>query len=184
MDNQQKIIDYFFNSQDIQLTSFHEQDIIGDTVLIVDPREKRNDVCKHQIIKFDFRMKDNSTSDLLATATYIYDNGTKDGMTFSNDFFYNKMKLGQKCVTVLDKLNIKHYYPAIGFNIEMNTNENKIWVKDFYHRINLIRTHGTTFHLLEDCVTAIIKERLQDWEINVEELALTDLIDMYLMAAI
>jgi hypothetical protein len=180
--NQQKIIEYFFSSQNIQLIESHEQETIGDTILIVNPNEKKNDVCKHQIIKFNFSRK---TDDILsATAVYAYDNGTKDGMIFNNEFFIEKMKLGQKCISVLDKIPVKHYYPAMGFNIEMNTVENKIVLKECYQRINIIGTHGTSYHLLEKLVNDFICTNLKSWEINTHDIELTDLIDMFLMVDI
>lgn len=182
VENKQKIIEYFFSSQNIQLIESHEQETIGDTILIVNPNEKKNDVCNHQIIKFNFSRK---TDDILsATAVYAYDNGTKDGMIFNNEFFIEKMKLGQKCISVLDRIPVKHYYPTMGFNIEMNTVENKIVLKECYQRINIIGTQGTSYHLLENLVNDFICTNLKSWEINTQDIELTNLIDMFLMVDI
>lgn len=184
MENKQKIIDYFFASQNIQLTEFHRQEAYHHGILIVDPREKSNLVCKHQIIQFDFDQDKSTENNLFAKAFFIYENGKKNGMIFNNDFFIEQMKLGTKCVEALDRMGIRHYYPVICFNIEMDISKNTILVDSCYQRINIINVSGHSSYLLEDVVKDIITNRLSSWEVNTKETSLSDLIDMFLMADI
>ena len=57
MNNEQKIIDYFFSSQNIELTEFHEKEQWSDCLMFVDTREKKSEVINHQIIRFKFETR-------------------------------------------------------------------------------------------------------------------------------
>lgn len=182
MDNEQKIIDYFFSSQNIELTEFHEKEQWSDCLMFVDTREKKSAVINHKIIQFKFEPSFQSV--LRATVSYIYENGVKSGMTLNNDAIVERMKLGQKCVDVLDRLNIQHYYPTIYFTLEMNTVDDTVDVTSCYQGINLITKNGLNYCCLEDIVFNIINRHFKEWNFPIEDIALTDLIDMYLMAKI
>lgn len=184
MDNQQKIIDYFFTSQNIQLTEFHQQEPSFNGVLIVNSQEKSNLICQHQIIRFDFDVDKSTDKILFAKAIFPYENGQKNGMVFNHDFIKEQMQLGQKCVAVLDQVGIKHYYPVMCFNIEMDLLTNEILVGEPYQRINIMNPGGCSYYLLEDLVTRIIKSRLLSWQLDIDSINLSDLIDMFLMADI
>lgn len=184
MNNEQKIIDYFFSSQNIELTEFHEKEHWSDCLMFVDTREKKSNVINHKIIRFKF--DDHFESDVFfrATVSYTYENGVKSGMTFNNEAIVAMMKLGQKCVDVLDRLNIKHYYPTIYFKLKLHTVDNTVDVTSCYQGIDLITKHGLNYCGLEDIVFNIINQHFKEWNFPIEDIALTDLIDMYLMAKI
>jgi hypothetical protein len=184
MDNKQQIIDYFFDSQDIELTEFHKREEWPDCLMFVDTREKKSAVVNHQIIRFRFEDHFKSEVVLRATVSYIYENGVKSGMQFKNKTLVEKMKLGQKCVSVLDQINVKHYYPAMYFTIEMNILDNIISVTNCYQSINILSGNGPSYRLLEDMVINIINRHFKDWDFSIDDIPLTDLIDMYLMARI
>jgi hypothetical protein len=184
MNNEEKMIDYFFKSQSIELTEFHEREEMPDCLMFVDTREKKSNVINHQIIRFRFEDHFKSEVILRATVAYIYENGTKSGMTFNNEAIVERMKLGQKCVSVLDQLNIKHYYPAMYFTVEMNTVDNIISVTNCYQNINILSGNGPSYCLLEDIVINIINRHFKEWDLPIENIELSDLIDMYLMAKI
>lgn len=184
MDNFKKMTDYFFSSQNIEITEFHEIENKSNTLMFLDTRFKSSDVVNHQIVRFKFEKSSKSNEILIATVAYIYDNGIKSGLYFNNDLLVEKMKLGQKCISVLDKLNIKHYYPAMYFTLEMNTTDNTISMTNCYQSINLIITHGTSYHLLEDLVIDIIKKHFEKWHVDTVDIPLSDLIDIYFMAKI
>ena len=174
----------FFISQNIQLTEFQQQEPSFNGFLIVNPHEKNHLVCQHQIIRFEFDTDKSTDKMLFAKAIFPYENGKKDGMIFNNDFVKEQMQLGQKCVAVLDQVGIKHYYPVMCFNIEMNLLTNEILVSEPYQRINIMNPGGCSYYLLEDLVIKIIKSRLLSWELNIDSINLFDLIDMFLMADI
>lgn len=184
MNNEQKIIDYFFSSQNIELTEFHEKEQWSDCLMFVDTREKKSEVINHQIIRFKFETRFKSDAVLISTASYIYENGVKSGMIFNNEAIVERMKLGQKCVDVLDRLNVQHYYPTIYFTLEMNTVDDTVEVTNCYQGINLITENGLNYCCLEDIVFNIINRHFKKWNFPIEDIALTDLIDMYLMAKI
>lgn len=184
MNNEEKMIDYFFKSQSIELTEFHEREQMSDYLMFVDSREKKSNVINHQIIRFKFEDHFKSDIVLRATVSYIYENGAKSGMTFNNEAVVERMRLGQKCVSILDRLNIQHYYPSMYFIIEMNTVDNTIEVTKCYQGINLITKNGTNYCCLEDITVNIINRHFKDWDIPSDDIALSDLIDMYLMAKI
>lgn len=184
MNNEEKMIDYFFKSQAIELTEFHQREHISNYLMFVDTREKKSNVLHHQIIRFKFDDHFKSEVVLRATASYIYENGNKSGMTFNNEAVIERMKLGQKCVYVLDQLNIKHYYPAMCFTVEMNTVDNIISVTNCYQSINILSGSGPSYCLLEEIVINIINRHFKEWDIDIADLPFTDLIDMYLMAKI
>lgn len=50
MNNEEKMIDYFFKSQSIELTEFHERENCPDCLMFVDTREKKSNVINHKII--------------------------------------------------------------------------------------------------------------------------------------
>jgi hypothetical protein len=181
MDNQQKIIDYFFISQGIELTQFHQIEQKSDGIMIVDIREKVSDVIHHQIVRFKIKESNNL---LIANVSYIYENGVKSGMIFNNKALVEKMTLGQKCVSVLDKSNIKHYYACLNFTIELNTVDNTMEVTNCYQSINILNKHGPNYCLLEEIVTNIVNSYFKEWNVSIDNIPLTDLIDMYLMATI
>ena len=184
MNNEEKMIDYFFKSQSIELTEFHERENWPDCLMFMDTREKKSNVINHKIIRFEFEDHFKSDVVLRATVSYIYENGVKSGMTFNNEAVVERMKLGQKCVSVLDLLKVEHYYPTMYFTIEMNTVDNTIEVTNCYQGINLITKNGLNYCCLEDVTMNIINSHFKEWDLPIDDIEFADLIDMYLMAKI
>lgn len=184
MDNRQKIIDYFFKFYQIELTDFHEKNSCVDYVTYTDTRANKAAVIRHTIIKFNFE-EHRQSNVVKVFVKYMYESdGSKSGLTFNDVFLKNKMKLGQKCVSVLDKQGVNHYYPAMQFTIEMNKLNHSISITDCSQSITIIKQYGTFAYSLEYIVNEIVCKQLESWNINTTDIELTDLIDMYFMAKI
>lgn len=179
------MIDYFFSSQNIEITEFHEKTYCVNSIIYIDTRASKSAVIRHQIIQFNFEEVYNSDCILKASVKYMYEfDGYKSGLVFKSDDIKNKMNLGKKCISVLDKEEINHYYPSMHFTIEMNTDKNTVVITDCYQRIIIIRKDGTTVYPLEYIVNEIVCNQLQSWNINTDDIALPDLIDLFLMVKI